>query len=135
MGSAKVSYIDLRDIAAVAVTVLSEPGHEGKKYVLTGPEALSNSDIAAKFSIALSKKVQYFDVTPEQAEESMRPMGMQEWMIRIYSELFAICKAGYASAVSSDVAQVLKRKAIGFDEFLRDHLRLFGEASAGAAAP
>jgi hypothetical protein len=65
----------------------------------------------------------------------MRTMGMQEWMIRIYSELFAICKAGYASAVSSDVAQVLKRKAIGFDEFLRDHLRLFGEASAGAAAP
>jgi uncharacterized protein YbjT (DUF2867 family) len=76
LGSAKVSYIDLRDIAAVAVTVLSKPGHEGKKYVLTGPEALSNSDIAAKFSIALSKKVQYFDVTPEQAEESMRTMGM-----------------------------------------------------------
>lgn len=134
LGDAKVSHIDLRDIAAVAVTVLSEPGHEGKKYVLTGPEALSNSDIAAKFSIALGTKVQYFDVTAEQAEDSMRKAGMPEWMIRIYLEPFAIGNAGYASAVSPDVAQVLNRRAIGFDEFLCGHLHLFREASGGAAA-
>jgi uncharacterized protein YbjT (DUF2867 family) len=134
LGDAKVSHIDLRDIAAVADTVLSEPGHEGKKYVLTGPEALSNSDIAAKFSIALNRRVQYFDVAAEQTEDSMRKTGMPEWMIRIYLELFARGKAGYASAVSVDVAKVLSRQAIRFDEFLRDHLHLLGEASAGAAA-
>lgn len=86
-----------------------------------GRKPFPNSDIAGKFSIALTKKVQYFDVAPEQPEDSMRNLGMPEWMIRIYPELFAICKAGQASAVSSDVAQVLKRKATGFDEFLRDH--------------
>ncbi|HVH60765.1 MAG TPA: hypothetical protein VM709_10545 [Candidatus Sulfotelmatobacter sp.] len=43
-------------------------------------------------------------------------------------------KAGYASAVSPEVAQVLNRRAIGFDEFLRGHLHPFGEASGGAAA-
>lgn len=43
-------------------------------------------------------------------------------------------KAGYASAVSAEVAQVLNRRAIGFDEFLRGHLHPFGEASGGAAA-
>lgn len=134
LGEGKVSHIDLRDIAAVAATVLSEAGHEGKKYVLTGPEALSNSDIAEKFTNALNKKVQYFDVTSEQAEDSMRKRGMPEWMIRIYSELFGICKAGYTASVTPDVAHVLKKRPRSFDEFLRDHLRPFGEASAGAVA-
>jgi uncharacterized protein YbjT (DUF2867 family) len=134
LGAGKVSHIDLRDIAAVAAAVLSEPGHEGKKYALTGPEALSNSDIAGKFSTALGKNVQYFDVTPEQAENSMRKTGMPDWMIHVYSELFAICKAGYAASVTSDVAQVLKKRPRSFDEFLRDHLRLFSETSAGAVA-
>lgn len=133
-GEGKVSHIDLRDIAAVAATVLSEAGHEGKKYVLTGPEAVSNSDIAEKFTNELNKKVQYFDVTSEQAEDSMRKMGMPEWMIRIYSELFGICKAGYTASVTPDVAHVLKKRPRSFDEFLRDHRRPFGEASAGAVA-
>lgn len=62
----------------------------------------------------------------------MRKTGMPEWMIGLYLELFAIGKAGYASAVSAGVAQVLNRRAIGFDEFLRG--LWCGEASGGAAA-
>jgi uncharacterized protein YbjT (DUF2867 family) len=45
-GDGKVSHIDLRDIAAVAVKVLTGHGHEGKAYTLTGAEALSNARIA-----------------------------------------------------------------------------------------
>src|SRR5215469_6669712 len=41
-GDGKVSHIDLRDIAAIAVKTLTEDGHEGKAYTLTGPEALTN---------------------------------------------------------------------------------------------
>ena len=133
-GDGKVSHIDARDIAAVAVAALTEAGHEGKKYVLTGPEALSNHDIAKKFSNALHKEIRYVDVSKQQAEDSMRNMGMPQWMIQIYSELFEICKAGYVSTITSDVKEVLKKEPRSFDQFVRDHLGAFSEAGYGAVA-
>lgn len=64
----------------------------------------------------------------------MRKTGMPEWMIRIYLDLFAIGQGRLCLGRRADVAQVLNRRAIGFDEFLRGHLHPFGEASGGAAA-
>jgi uncharacterized protein YbjT (DUF2867 family) len=45
-GQTRVSYIDTRDVAAVAARVLTSPGHQGKAYALTGPEALSGDEVA-----------------------------------------------------------------------------------------
>src|SRR5262249_1549202 len=44
-GDGQVSQIDIRDVAAVAVKVLTEDGHVGKAYSLTGPEALTNAQV------------------------------------------------------------------------------------------
>ena len=51
----KVSPIDIRDIAEVAVAVLTGSGHEGKSYVLTGPEALTYYKVAEKLSAAVGR--------------------------------------------------------------------------------
>ena len=56
---ARVSWIDVRDIAAVAAAVLTEEGHDGQVYDLTGPEALSDQDIAAKLSVATGREIRY----------------------------------------------------------------------------
>jgi uncharacterized protein YbjT (DUF2867 family) len=50
-GDGRVSQIDIRDIAAVAVKVLTEDGHTGKAYTLTGPQALNNTEIAQMVSL------------------------------------------------------------------------------------
>ena len=100
MGNGKIGLIDVRDIAAVAVACLTEPCHEGKKYVLTGPEALSNFDVAEKLSDALGKRVVYADVSPLQSEEAMKKAGMPAWQIRVLLELFQICKDGYAEQLT-----------------------------------
>ena len=103
MSDGKVSVIDVNDIAAVAVACLTEPGHEGKKYILTGPEALSNYDIAEKLTTYLGRTIAYLDVSPAQAEETMTRAGMSPWMIRVLLELFQICREGYANQISPSV--------------------------------
>ncbi len=66
----KVGMIDVRDIVDVAVKVLTEDGHEGKTYSLTGPASISFADVAAALSKALGKQVNYVDVPPEAARPS-----------------------------------------------------------------
>ena len=56
MEDAKIASIDVGDIAEVATTVLTSPGHEGKIYPITGPEALSMAEVAEKLSVATGKK-------------------------------------------------------------------------------
>ena len=124
-GEGRVSLIDVRDIAAVAAKCLVEPGHKGKTYELTGIEALSNADIAAKLSAVLGRKISYYDVTAQQALESMTKADVPVWMAKALLELFAICKAGYAARVSPAVQEILKREPITFDEFLSANIEAF----------
>jgi uncharacterized protein YbjT (DUF2867 family) len=65
VGHARVSVIDVRDIAAAAAAALTEQGHEGKTYDLTGPEALSHRDMAGKLSEARARRIEFVDVPPE----------------------------------------------------------------------
>ena len=128
MGSGRVSLIDVRDVAAVAITCLEEPGHEGNTYELTGGEPLSNFDIAEKLSAAVGKRIVYLDVSPTQAAERMRKARISEWMIQMLLELFDVCKAGYAAEISGAVEHVLKRKPISFDQFLAENGTSFRES-------
>src|SRR5258708_5232641 len=93
-GGGKVSLADARDIAAVALAALTQIGHENRKYVITGGEALSNYDIANKLSRALGKNVEYVDVDEKQAEQSMAKAGLPAWMVKALLELFQVSKAG-----------------------------------------
>lgn len=128
LGNAKVSLVDVRDIAAVGVVCLIQPGHEGKKYVVTGGEALSNLDVADKLTRCLGRKIVYADASPIQTEQAMKKAGMSDWITQVLLELFQFSKAGYAEQVSPAVQQVLQRKPISFDEFLTDNEELFRHA-------
>ncbi|MCH9037201.1 MAG: SDR family oxidoreductase, partial [Chloroflexi bacterium] len=71
MKEGKLGMIDVRDIVDVAVKVLTEDGHEGKTYELTGPASISFHDVAAGLSKALGKEVKYVDVPLEAGREGM----------------------------------------------------------------
>jgi uncharacterized protein YbjT (DUF2867 family) len=62
----QVSQIDIRDAAAVAVKALTENGHVGKAYTLTGPEALTNTQIAQILSDDLGREIRFVNLPPEQ---------------------------------------------------------------------
>lgn len=122
---AKVSYVDARDIVAVAAKTLTGTGHEGKAYEITGPEALSNHDIAEKLSVALDTKVAYVDVPPDAARQGMLAVGMSEWLADALIELFAFYTGGHAAMVTNTVSEVAKKEPTTFDQFARDHAHIF----------
>ena len=69
-GDGKIPYIDFRDIAAVAFVTLTQPGHLGKKYVLTGSEAMSYRQAAEIIGAAIGKPLRFVDESPEEARHA-----------------------------------------------------------------
>jgi len=122
MKDAKISLVDVRDIAAVAAKALTEKGHEGQTYSITGPEAVSYTQIASAFSEALGKKVTYVAIDDAKLREALSVyQKLPAWMVDDFSNLFAYFSSGAAAAVSPDVEKVTKRKAIPFPKFAKDH--------------
>jgi uncharacterized protein YbjT (DUF2867 family) len=125
-GDGKIPFIDTRDIAAVAEVALTGRGHEAKKYVLTGPEALSYGDVARIISEVIGRTIEYVAESPEEARERLFKEGAPPWLIEGYLALAAYQRAGGATAmVSPTVSQILGRPARSFAEFVRDHAATF----------
>jgi uncharacterized protein YbjT (DUF2867 family) len=121
----KVAMIDVYDIAAVAGTVLTAPGHAGKAYTLTGPEALSYHEIAERISTTLGKKVTYRDISLEAMRERLRASGMPEWHVEVQVDFSTALRAGQAATVTDAVAAVTGRRPRTFEQFFREHAALF----------
>jgi uncharacterized protein YbjT (DUF2867 family) len=124
-GDGKVSFVDIRDIAAVAVQALTNNNHSKKAYTITGPEAISYEDAARILSEQVGKKISYMNVSEEQTREGMKSMGMNEWFINSMMELYEITRMGYALQVISTVEEVTGRKPISFSQFARDYAESF----------
>jgi len=125
LGAARVSMVDARDVSAVAVRVLTEAGHDGRRYELTGGEALSGDDVAGELSRALGKPVSHVTITESKAIQAMREAGLPPWMVEMLGELNIIGKSGHLAAVKPDAEALLGRKPTSFAEFVRDHLSAF----------
>ena len=77
-GQARLSMVDTRDVAAVAAVALTEPGHAGAHYDVTGPQALSYADVAARLSAATGRRVSYADVPDDAARQGLLGAGLGE---------------------------------------------------------
>jgi uncharacterized protein YbjT (DUF2867 family) len=124
-GDGKVSFVDIRDIAAVAVQALTNNYHSKKAYTITGQEAISYEDAAKILSEQVGKNISYVNVSEEQTREGMKSMGMNEWFINSMMELYDITRMGYASQVSSAIEEITGRKPISFSQFARDYAESF----------
>jgi uncharacterized protein YbjT (DUF2867 family) len=120
-GGCRISHVDARDIAAVAAKALTEPGHEGKAYLLSGPEALTHDEVAAKLSTAAGKPVRYVDISDDDFRKGTLQAGMPAEYADALLSLFRYYKEGHASRVTADVERVSGRKPIDFDRFAQDH--------------
>lgn len=123
---AKVSIVDVRDIAAVAVKALTDDNkHNNKTYLITGPETLSYYQAAEILSNATGKKISYVNVSDEEARAAMKETGMNDWLINTILELYNYFRKGYASEVSSAVEEVTGKKPITFAQFAKDYAEAF----------
>jgi len=131
MEDAKIASIDVTDIAEVAATVLTSPGHEGKIYPITGPEALSMAEVAEKLSFATGKRIRYVNVAPEEAKRAQLAAGVPPYTADALAELFAERRKGKEAQVSPIIQTIFGWRATSFDEFATRNAAIFrGEQPA-----
>lgn len=124
-GDARVSVVDVRDVAAAAVVALTRSGHEGKTYDITGPEALTHAEMAAQLSEALHRPVAFIDVPEQEFREALRGFHMPDWQADGLIEDYAHYRRGEASNISSAVQEVTGESPRPFTAFARDYKSAF----------
>jgi uncharacterized protein YbjT (DUF2867 family) len=117
---AKISHVDVGDIAAVAVRALTEPGHEGHAYTLTGPEALSYDELASELSKVLGRPIRHVSVPPADMKAGMLSMGMPEAIVDRLLDLDRFFLDDGASRITNDIMQVTGRNPRRFAQYARD---------------
>lgn len=125
LGETKISTISVRDIGAVVAKILTTEGHGGKTYTLTGPAAVTYSDIAAALAAIINRPVKYVPVPYEAAQASMVNAGMPAWFADDLIRLMKSWADGKGSMVTPDVEKIINRKPLGIREFFEIHKRLF----------
>lgn len=124
IGDAAVSAVDVRDIAAVAAVALTESGHEGATYTVTGPEAITHSQIAEALSAAIGRTVTFVDVPEEAFADSVRGL-IPPWQVDGLIEDYAHYRRGEAATVSPVVAEITGTAPRGIERFARDYAGAF----------
>lgn len=120
-GQGKTSFIDGRDIAAVAARALTEPGHTGRAYRLTGGAALSYAEAAAIFSAVLDRPIHYRNPSLLRFVRTMRQRGASWPFVLVTAAIYTTARLGLAGAVTPDTAALLGRPPITLREFVADH--------------
>jgi uncharacterized protein YbjT (DUF2867 family) len=127
MKDGRLGMIDARDIGEVAAKVLTEDGHEGEVYTLTGPAAISFYDVAEALSEVLGKEVSYVPVPLEKAKEAMLGRGIPEWVADALNEYAEAHSEGYSDWTTDDVEQLTGHPATSYKEFASDFEQVFRE--------
>jgi len=121
----RLGMIDARDIGEVAAKVLTEEGHEGEEYTLTGPAAISLYDVAEVLSEVLGKEVNYVSISLERAKEAMRSMGFSEWRADALNEYAKAHSEGYSDWTTDDVERLTGHPATSYRKFASDFEQVF----------
>jgi uncharacterized protein YbjT (DUF2867 family) len=125
-GAGRVSYIDSRDVAAVATRVLTDPGLRGREYTLTGPEDLSAAEVAERLSAVVGRQVRYVDLPPDAFAQGLASAGAPGWLVDALLESNTWLAAGHGAGVTDEVARMTGRPLRTFDQFAGEHQAAFG---------
>jgi uncharacterized protein YbjT (DUF2867 family) len=129
-GHGKTSFIDVRDIAAVAVKILSAEKHDNSSkeelssnyaYNLTGGEALTYHEVATIFTAVLERPIHYENPTLCRFIWQMLEQGLSLSFILVMAGIYATVRCGLADTVTGDVQQLLDRPPITMRQYVRDY--------------
>ena len=115
------------------MAAITGTGHEGKTYVITGPEALTYADVAEKLSAAVGKNVTYVGVPWEKAKQAILDGGAPEWFAEGQMEQFRFRWQGKQSRVTSTITDVAKKEPTTFLDFAREFAPYFRREKNAAA--
>lgn len=110
-------FIDVDDIAAVAAAVLTEDGHHGRVYELSGPESLGLAEAVAIMSDASGKPMSFRADDPAAHAEALRSAGLPEELVGFLDVMYRLMREGELAEVADGVERVLGRKPTAFADW------------------
>lgn len=122
---ARISMIHPADVAAAASAVLTEEGHEGQTYVLTGPEEITYERVAEELSVAAGRRIGFVPVPDEAARRAMVEAGMPGFAADQFITLFGLLRRGAYAQTSGAVRYLTGHEPRTIARFVRDHAGLF----------
>lgn len=127
-GDAEIPMIDTRDVAAAAAAVLTEEGHAGARYTLTGPEPVSHARAAEILSEVLGQPVEYRSETEVEAFRRLHEAGLPAWHVGARLALAEYQRAGGGTGIVTDAVEELTgRPPRSLRDFVQDHAETFGD--------
>jgi len=130
-GSARVAHVDCHDIAACAAVLLAGPPGEGRAFGLTGPEALTDAEVADRMASVLGRAVERAEVPPGALAAAMKGRGLPDRFAEDLAFLVAEVAAGAQAATTTAVRDLTGRPARTFDDFLAANLPSLRAAAGG----
>ena len=112
-------FIDIDDIADVAVAALTRPELKNRLFEVSGPRALTFAQCAEEISEAVGYPVKFTRISIDEFLQALREQGLSEEMLWLMNELFTVVFDGRNSTPASGVAEALGRPATDFSEYLR----------------
>jgi uncharacterized protein YbjT (DUF2867 family) len=133
MGTARLSYLDVRDIAVVIAKALTSPAeHAEQIYELNGPEAVTNAELAERISRVAGRTVQFVDIPEAAQRKAMQDLGMPDWQITALLDLQRYYTGGQGGEVTEVLPRLLGHRPRSLNRFLEEFKDSFRNAAASA---
>jgi uncharacterized protein YbjT (DUF2867 family) len=124
-GDGRVSPVDARDIAAVARSVLTQPGHEGRAYDVTGPELLTIGQMVDALSRVLGTPLQYVDVPEQASGEQMTKQGLSPTLVAALVETLGALRSSRFAYVADTVERLTGGRGRTYEAWCRENIDAF----------
>ena len=124
-GDGTLSFVDARDVAGVAATVLTESGHENRAYDLTGPAALDFHAVADVFTDVLDRPISYANPSRLAFARHMYRRGVPAGLVAFMLVEYSVVRLGFAGRTTDDVEAILGQPPRTMAQFVADHADLF----------
>lgn len=136
-GRGRTSFIDTRDVAAVAAAVLTGtvPAHAGRAYTLTGPAAPTWEQVAALLSVELGRPISYQPVGLLTYRGELRHHDLPADFVRVQLLIHLIARVGLARRVTTTLPALLDRPATPLGTYIHDSRDHWTSARPGGSRP
>lgn len=122
---AKINVVDTRDVARLVTHALRDDGHRGRVYKPTGPEPITFGAMAATLTEATGRQVEFEELTPAEAKQSILNDGNPEWLADAMVGLQVAFGNGIADLNTDHITQITGEPPRSFTEFAHDHTEAF----------
>jgi uncharacterized protein YbjT (DUF2867 family) len=127
LSDAKISFVDIRDVASVAVESLVSEGHDGSVYTITGPDTLSCHEVAQILSGVTGRKITYVSISEEEIHQRLKAIGMPSDVVDYLVYSYKFTREGNFSMVTNIIEQVTGKRPISFKQFAADNKEAFSK--------